>query len=284
MRSLLLVIICWLSCAAFTQSKRALVLGLGQQEDKSWAKINGDKDVPWVVAMLKGFGYKDIRTLVNAEATKRNIVARFKELTSRCCKGDVVYIHFSGHGQLMTDTDGDEEDGYDEAWIPYDAYLKYNAKDRGEKHLSDDEIGRLLAVIRDKVGEEGQLLVVVDACHSGDSSRKLQNDECVRGVIQKFEIPLTSAPKKKKKKQELWITVSACKNYQLNVEMKEPKVGKLTYGIYQLREKLVKLNNVAFEKELNVFYRKNRATLIQSPVISGQKEKYNINDVFEKLP
>lgn len=34
------------------QTRRALVIGLGEQEDKSWAKINGDKDVPYVKEML----------------------------------------------------------------------------------------------------------------------------------------------------------------------------------------------------------------------------------------
>ena len=28
------------------QTKRALVIGLGEQQDKAWNKINGDKDVP----------------------------------------------------------------------------------------------------------------------------------------------------------------------------------------------------------------------------------------------
>ena len=41
----------------------------------------------------------------------------------------------------------------------------------GEKHLIDDEINVLLTDIRKKIGEEGAMLVVVDACHSGDSSR-----------------------------------------------------------------------------------------------------------------
>ena len=47
------------------QTRRALVIGLGEQEDKSWAKINGDKDVPYVKEMLIKSGYKDIVTLVN---------------------------------------------------------------------------------------------------------------------------------------------------------------------------------------------------------------------------
>ena len=39
------------------QTKRALVIGLGEQQDKVWKKINGDKDVPFVQAMLKNAGF-----------------------------------------------------------------------------------------------------------------------------------------------------------------------------------------------------------------------------------
>ena len=36
------------SVAVSAQTRRAIVIGIGQQEDKGWGKINGDKDVPYV--------------------------------------------------------------------------------------------------------------------------------------------------------------------------------------------------------------------------------------------
>ena len=183
---ILFVIIGLFTChgLAFGQSKRALVIGLGQQEDKNWGKINGDKDVAYVQKMLKDAGYKEVRTLINKQATKARIVTAFNSLTNRCRVGDVVYIHFSGHGQQVTDVNGDEwPDSLDEAWIPYDAYLSYGKKDKGEKHLIDDELNVLLTAIKNKIGNQGKMLVVVDACHSGDSSRGDEDDDVVtRGV------------------------------------------------------------------------------------------------------
>ena len=41
-----------LSLSVSAQTKRALVIGLGEQQDKAWNKINGDKDVPLVLAIL----------------------------------------------------------------------------------------------------------------------------------------------------------------------------------------------------------------------------------------
>ena len=95
------------------QTRRALVIGIGQQEDIAWGKINGDKDVAYVAEMLKGAMYKEenITRLVNRQATKVGIAKAFKRLAGQCKVGDVVYVHYSGHGQQMKDVHNDEKDG-----------------------------------------------------------------------------------------------------------------------------------------------------------------------------
>ena len=52
-----------LSLSVTAQTKRALVIGLGEQQDKAWNKINGDKDVPLVQGMLKSAGFKLVTQL-----------------------------------------------------------------------------------------------------------------------------------------------------------------------------------------------------------------------------
>ena len=120
-RLILLLMMLPLSVPSTAQTRRALVIGIGQQEDKAWGKINGDKDVAYVEEMLKhaDFNSENIRKLINRQATKAAIVDAFRSLAAHAGKGDVVYIHFSGHGQQMQDTDNDEADGLDECWIPY---------------------------------------------------------------------------------------------------------------------------------------------------------------------
>ena len=268
------------------QTGRALVIGLGEQEDKSWAKINGDKDVPYVKEMLMKSGYEDIVTLVNRQATKAGIVSAFTALTVQCKSGDRVYVHFSGHGQLMTDVDGDEkDDSLDEAWIPYDAYLRYGENDRGEKHLIDDDINEFLTEIKDKIGDDGKMLVVVDACHSGDSSRGGDDtdnlsdfDETIRGVRNVFVMPVKERGNAAKL-EENWLTLSACKDYQFNQEMKTPQVGKLTYALYTAWLK----GNVSME-EIKLFMAKHRGILPQTPVLSGETDKYTISDFISIKP
>ena len=82
----------FLSVTMFAQTRRAFVIGIGQQKDASWAKINGDKDVPYVLQMLQNAEYTDVRTLVNEQATKAGIVSAFKKLAAKCKTGDMVYV------------------------------------------------------------------------------------------------------------------------------------------------------------------------------------------------
>ena len=82
-----------LSLSVTAQTKRALVIGLGEQQDKAWNKINGDKDVPFVQAMLKNAGFKSVTTLVNRQATKVGIVRAFKRMTAQWKNtGDVFFV------------------------------------------------------------------------------------------------------------------------------------------------------------------------------------------------
>ena len=270
----ILLSLVWSPFSLQGQTRRALVIGLGEQLDTNWSKINGDKDVYYVKKILQKCDYKDIKTLVNKQATKSRIVSAFKSLSSRCEAGDVVYIHYSGHGQQVTDVNGDE-DNWDESWIPYDAYLKYCKKDKGEKHLIDDEVYQLLMSIRNKIGPKGKLLVVVDSCHSGDSSRKApsENDSIIfRGALNRFVIPVAKKTKTRRM-TERWLTLSACKSGQLNQEFVKPQVGRLTYILYLLIEQgHVNMENI--EKMMLKYPTQRR----QTPTLTGEKELYNISD------
>ena len=281
-----------LSLSVTSQTKRALVVGLGQQQDKAWNKINGDKDVPIVQGMLKSAGFKSVTTLVNQQATKAGIIGAFKRMAASCKQGDVVYIHYSGHGQQMTDVHNDETDGLDECWIPYDAYRKACKTYHGEKHLTDDELNVYLNAIRDKIGAKGKLLVVIDACHSGDGTRG-DEDEVVRGVVEVFEavksLIIGDNDKEKvinqkaKPLAERWITLSACKSDQVNIEMKNPAVGKLTYALWMELKNGDKINNEEFIKRIRKFVNRNTSSRPQQPVLTGNdKDNYNIIDILRK--
>ena len=295
-----------LSLSVSAQTKRALIIGLGEQHDKAWNKINGDKDVPLVQGMLKSAGFKSVTTLVNRQATKTGIIGAFRKMTASCKQGDVVYIHYSGHGQQMTDVHNDERDGLDECWIPYDAYRKASATYHGERHLTDDELNVYLNAIRNKIGAKGKLLVVIDACHSGDGTRG-DDDEIVRGVEDTLVVDSQNARglyetfeaiksffmgdnskenvinTKAKPLAERWITISACRSDQVNVEMKSPAVGKLTYALWTKLKNSDKVSNGEFMKRIRKFVNRNTSSRPQQPEMTGEDiNKYNITDILSR--
>ena len=261
------------------QKKRALVIGIGQYEDSRWGRIHGDSDVDYAVSMLKKNGFEDIQTLRNAAASKSAIIAAFHDLTERCRKGDKVYIHFSGHGQQVTDLDGDEDDGWDEAWIPYDAQPYYSAKYKGEKHLIDDEVNALLSGIKEQIGSAGRLLVIVDACHSGNATRESGDTTIARGFDKKFEIP-AEKPRCKPSLAEDWITISACLSYQVNWEMSSPAVGKLTWCLHSLSGSLGRLSNQDLKTSIIRIMQENPGPLEQIPDITGNWSKESVKELF----
>ena len=127
----------------YSQGKRAFMVGisnysLNQVDGKGWNDIHGENDVKLLVPTLKKQGFS-IQKLCNREATAKNIRKSFISFSEKCKSGDIVYLHFSCHGQPFEDYDGDESDGWDEALVPFDALKEYQqGKYIGENHITDD--------------------------------------------------------------------------------------------------------------------------------------------------
>ncbi len=246
-------------CPAIAAERWAIVVGIGNYPQSSgWRPINGDKDLDLAVPMLKKNRFPDghITILANELATKKNIEKAIHTLLANLRTGDIVYFHFSGHGQLVTDVNGDEGDyGYDESIVPYDAALKYDFNGyKGQNHIVDDELNKWLMAVRKRIGNNGRLLVVLDACHSGGGSRDETDDEkLVRGSRDCFNIPVAASQIKSARNSIKWVCVSACKSYQSNYEYVDgqTKCGRLSFAlskilvpnitVKQLREQLERL-------------------------------------------
>ena len=235
------------SIAGNAQRKRAFMVGISQYDTAltgyQWNNINGVEDINLLSPILKKQGFY-LTTLLDEQATYQNITNQLSTFTNQTKKGDIVYLHFSAHGQPVEDLSGDEEDGWDEAIIPIDAYKNYKkGVYEGKKHLLDDQLNTYIKKLRTKIGTTGFLYVVIDACHAGTSSRA--NDETVRGTKVGFtynnKVFKPSTQKKSHYKVEATPKMShvmyleACRPEQVNMEItvKDKRYGPLSYNIAQ---------------------------------------------------
>lgn len=158
------------------QRKKALLIGVGAYpESGGWNSLSSANDIDLVTKALinQGFSPDNIITLKDEKAVKKNILQVLKvDFTKKINKGDIVYFQYSGHGQQAADLSGDEVDGLDECLVPYDSPMKFKpGVYEGENLITDDELGQALTSIRTKLGPEGHVVVVLDACHSGTGTR-----------------------------------------------------------------------------------------------------------------
>lgn len=226
--------------------KFALIVAVGEYEPSTgWNNLSSNKDVPLINAALSMQGFdtvNNVRVIRDREATKEGIQDAIREhLVGNAKPGSVMIFHYSGHGQQIFDDNGDEKDGYDEALVPYDAPMLYSDSGyQGEKHLRDDELGVLFAEVRQRLGSSGDLIVVLDACHSGTATRGLGK---ARGTLVKMKPPSYTPTAGD---QEGWIeaetvadlspmvVISAASAEQLNYEAQDENgewVGSLSLAV-----------------------------------------------------
>jgi hypothetical protein len=131
--------------------------------------------------------------------TYENMVAALERLIDKAQRGDLVYIHYSGHGGEAMPTLAPEKKGpkgIDEALVPTDIH---NPRAR---YLRDLE----LALTFQRMARKGlRLSVVLDSCHSGGAVRGL-GDVAVRGigVVDKTPRPQESLVASPKELGEAW--------------------------------------------------------------------------------
>lgn len=271
--------------------RHALLVGISnysqfaQKSCDKWKDIHGVNDVMLIQDDLikHHFG---ITKLLNADATYHNITNELKKLSQYSQTGDIVYIHFSTHGQPFEDIDGDEEDGWDEAIVPYDALKKFQKGIyEGECHLIDDELSTYVSDIRKKVGTEGMVYVVVDACHAGNSGERGIDEDSVivRGSSLGFSgNDIIFCPRSNRKTHFLLdaghkmsdVTfIEACRSDQRNVEIKVDNVyyGPLSYYIH----KVINTAESVFDdrsdwvKKVEKFMNNDRSLINQDMVIES---------------
>ncbi|KAL0142257.1 caspase domain-containing protein [Mucor lusitanicus] len=148
--------------------KRALLIGINYIGSKNALNgcINDVKNVKQFLTTLYNFREEDMVILTDDKQdpkfipTKQNILSAMQWLVSGARENDSFFFHFSGHGGRVKDTDGDEDDGYDETIYPVD-HDRYQG-DSGQ--IVDDEMH---AIMVRPLPRGARLTCIFDSCHSG---------------------------------------------------------------------------------------------------------------------
>ena len=187
--------------------KRGLIIAIGDYPTEGlWPKISSVNDIPHIKSAFNSLGFLDDNILIikDDQATKAGILIAFQKLIDESNSGDLIFIHYSGHGQQTVDANGDEIDGLDEAIVPFDSPLNYDDLHyKGENLITDDEISVITLELRKKIGKQGQLVLVMDSCHSGSGTRGVGRS---RGT-DKIMAPDNYKPKSRGTESNMGITI-----------------------------------------------------------------------------
>jgi hypothetical protein len=257
-----------LSPCASGQTQHALIVAIGEypshpEQKKNWSDLSSknDADILQKALLKQGFEAKNIHVISDSIATKKDIDVAFRQLKQEVKQGDIVWFHFSGHGQQIQDLNNDEPDGYDEALITYSAPTECISGYFGEDHLLDDELQQYFSQLTQALGTKGHLLVTLDACHSGTASRGVE-DLVRRGTDKTFDFSCHiqqnenlisySPPKttewedllKEEKNKASMVVISGCTAQEVNYEYKVNNVGygTLTFALCEA------MNNAQFSE------------------------------------
>lgn len=170
---------------------------------------------------------------VNKEDTSgKGIIRRLYELALESYKSnlDFVWIHYSGHGSYVQDTNGDEKDGQDECLVPCD----YETNGM----IPDDYIKSLFSYFNPRT----RVICVFDCCHSGTMGDMKYSWNSARSVaIENIECNIPSKI----------ITLSGCLDAQTssdtyNLMGDSQYVGALTACLLMVLQKNPAVKNDVF--------------------------------------
>ena len=145
-------------------NRKSLFIGINYYGSSAELRgcINDVKNIKQFVVDTFGFptDSRHMRILTDDDPsnmpTRSNMIKAMKWLVNGAKNGDSLFLHYSGHGGSVKDTDGDEMDGMDETLIPVDY--------KSAGHIVDDDLHALLVA---GLPAGVRLTAVMDCCHSG---------------------------------------------------------------------------------------------------------------------
>lgn len=161
------------ACGRAAAEDRALVIGVNQYPNLPGRNLSvAVSDARRFSALLVeklGFEKTQIKSLIDADATREAIIATFRDWLLRGTKaGDRAVFYFSGHGLRLI------KDGVDtNALAPNDVA---KAQDGGRAEFDRVIFSDELTALRHELAGR-RILFIVDSCYSGKIARQAQQDD-----------------------------------------------------------------------------------------------------------
>ena len=210
--------------------------------------------------------------------TRQNILAGMTALVAGMVAGDEAVFHYSGHGSLVRDTNGDEATGLDSCICPLD----YNAPASASGGvITDDEIRTLLV---NRVPRGARLYVILDCCHNGtgcdvrykyeDFSVLLRPPSARTAALWRTQQKAFANQKYAETAGEVYM-ISGCRDEQTSADayINNAFAGALTYAVFAI----LRANNASIRtyswssllRDVRHFMRANRYSQIPQ-LMTGQ--------------
>lgn len=172
---LILVIILSEATFAAPPTQRALLIGINNylNVEPLHGCLNDVEAMRTLLTTRYQFPKNNVRTLTDTGATRVNILAAFQQLIDSSNPGDIVVIHYSGHGSQITDHNA--FNNQDETLIPYDY-----SRGSGVFPISDKQIANMLAQLCNRTQN---VTVILDCCHAGGLTKALDMDKSIERKI-----------------------------------------------------------------------------------------------------
>ncbi|KAF8103450.1 hypothetical protein N665_0188s0386 [Sinapis alba] len=165
--------------------KKAVLIGINYPgtDDELLGCVNDVKRMHKSLVELYGFSEENIVELIDTDTSKtqptgKNIRQAFWDLVGSAKSGDVLYVHYSGHGtRLPPETGEDDDTGFDECIVPSDI-----------NYITDDDIKEIVS----HVPKGCSFTFVSDSCHSGgliDSAKEQIGESFKKKPNKKFKFP-----------------------------------------------------------------------------------------------
>lgn len=259
--------------------KLALLVGINYTSTPESALqgcINDIKNMSAILISQYGYDASNITMLRDDDPTKMpTYTAIMDALTkiviaskSKLCTE--VWIHFSGHGTLVLDTNGDEKSGYDSAIVPVDY------KTAGL--IIDDMIFQIISQITCPA------IILMDSCHSGSVCDLEWTFEYLNGT--RFNRTRNSENKRMIQNQNI-VMLSGCKDSGTSADIYDPEDKQPEGAFTDAFLRALKRN--LYKGPIWVVYRDiciglKNSGYTQKPMLSGTSSNmlWNLNPLLQK--